>query len=114
MTNPSSPSPSVPTPKLGDILSCGWGYEQTRYDFYQVVGVTAKSVKIRQIAKTYVTVAGGGYATVVPVKDSFLPNEKTMTKRVSSWDSKRYSVKVSDYSWAALWDGEPESESGEH
>jgi hypothetical protein len=33
-----------------DIYYDSWGYEQTNIDFYQVVGVTEKSVVIRRIA----------------------------------------------------------------
>lgn len=99
------------TPAIGDILSCGWGYDQTRYDFYQVVGVTAKSVKIRQIAKTYITNHGNGCTTVMPVKDSFTGDP--LTKRVGDSEA-GYAVRISNYSSARLWDGNPESESGDH
>jgi hypothetical protein len=110
----TAPAPAPKTPAVGDILSAGWGYEQTRYDFYQVVAVTKASVKIRKINKTYVTQSGGGYATVMPVKDSFAAEENTMTKRVKSWSDGRYAVRIASYSHASLWDGKPESESGDY
>lgn len=111
--NPSSSA--APSPKVGDILSSDWGYEQTRYTFYQVVGVTAKSVKLRKIAKVYVTRSGGGYATVMPVPGNFVDDDKPMTKRVGpSYRGTGYSVKITDYASASLWDGEPESESGDY
>ena len=106
-------TPATKTPAIGDILSSGWGYEQTRYDFYQVVKVTAKSVQVRQIAKTYVEHGPvQGYAKVMPVKDQF--TGEAMTKRFKSYDSKSYSIGISSYSSASLWDGNPEQESGDY
>ena len=100
-------------PQVGDVLSCGWGYEQTRYDFYQVVKVTAKSVQIREIGKTYVTVGVAGQATVVPVKGQFVG--ASMTKRYrGDYQGIGYYCNVTSYSSARLWDGAPQHESGEH
>ncbi len=104
-------------PQVGDILSCGWGYEQTRYDFYQVVGVTAASVRIRKVTKRCVRGGSTGMhdAHVVPVPGVFA-SDKVATKRYrkGGWDGTGYSVKISDYSSASLWDGQPEHESGDH
>jgi hypothetical protein len=36
-------------PRVGDILVRTWGYDQTNVDFYQVLAVTARSVRIRPI-----------------------------------------------------------------
>lgn len=111
----------VRMPQVGDILSTGWGYEQTRYDFYQVVGVTKASVKIRKIAKVVVEMQKGpGCQTVAPVKDSFV-SDKPLTKRFKH-DSGRwggnskidYSCKIESYATASLWDGKPEQESGDY
>jgi hypothetical protein len=35
--------------RIGDILHTSWGYSMTLNSFYQVVGVTAKSVKVVQL-----------------------------------------------------------------
>lgn len=85
----------------------------SRYDFYEVVAVTKASVKILPIAKTYVANHGGGSATVMPVKGSFVGEHKPMTKRFRPNEG-GYSVKITDYSWARSWDGSPEHESGDH
>jgi hypothetical protein len=37
------------TMQIGDILYSSWGYDQTNIDYYEVVGVTKKCVKIRSI-----------------------------------------------------------------
>ena len=36
--------------KLGDILVMSWGWEQTNLDFFQVVAVTEKSVRLVEIS----------------------------------------------------------------
>lgn len=33
----------------GDIFSMTWGYDQTNVDFFQVIGVTEKSCKVREV-----------------------------------------------------------------
>lgn len=114
-------------PQSGDILSCSWGYDQTRVDFYQVVKVTAKTVTVREIAKRYVTRGYGGEATVMPVVDAFVANEKPLASRrfhfpqATSYRDReynenkwRYSIRVTDFSHAHLWAGDACHESGEH
>lgn len=64
-------------PQVGDILACGWGWEQTRYDFYQVVKVMAKSVRIAQIESRYTAYNGHGSATVVPIPDALKTHRGT-------------------------------------
>ena len=38
--------------KIGDILVMSWGYEQTNLDFFQVVAVTEKSVRLVEVKMT--------------------------------------------------------------
>ncbi len=35
--------------KVGDILRCSWGYDQTNIDFYEVVKTSANTVQILEI-----------------------------------------------------------------
>lgn len=86
--------------KVGDILYSSWGYDQTNIDFYEVVGVTSKSIKIRKVANKTVK-SNGPDDFVVPVKGRFI--ESPMTKRVKS----RGEVKIESYAWAYPWDGKP-------
>jgi hypothetical protein len=37
--------------KIGDIVYNSWGYDQTNIDFYEVVGSTEKTVKLRQLCQ---------------------------------------------------------------
>ena len=47
---------TVRAPKVGDILESSWGYDETHRDFYQVVGVTPSSVRLRKLATRVVNV----------------------------------------------------------
>jgi uncharacterized membrane-anchored protein YjiN (DUF445 family) len=41
--------------KVGDVLYMSWGYEQTNLNFFQVVAVTEKSVRIVEVAMKQTT-----------------------------------------------------------
>lgn len=68
--------------KVGDIFYNSWGYEQTNVDFYQVVAVTEKSVKVREIGQHAEETAFMSGRTTAK-KDHFI-SEKVMTKKVCS------------------------------
>jgi hypothetical protein len=92
------------TPKVNDILASSWGHEQTNVDFYKVIKVTDKSIRIEQVAtaeedKGYLT----GEATAVP--DSVVG--EAMTKRFYLVGDDRYGCRIASYASAYLWDGKP-------
>ncbi len=95
---------------IGEVFVASWGYEQTNIDFYQIVGVTAKNVKLRPIEQHKEwkkTDSGaedrtaGGYAT--PIKDNFTGD--AFSRR---YDNEYKSVKIGDRNYARLWDGKAE------
>ena len=96
--------------KIGDILESSWGYDQTNVDFYEVVGVTNKSVKIEKIGNTTVSDDGPGGLSVVP--NTSYRSGNVMLKRVSSVsaDGKSGWVSLTSYSGANKWDGTPQHE----
>lgn len=102
----SVPSPAVATPKVGEILYCSWGYDQTNVDWYEVLAVTKASIKIRQISGRIIE-PGKGSDKVVPVPGSAERDAKVLTKRVKHYEG-RYYVTISSYSSAYLWDGKPQ------
>ncbi len=117
-----TPAPAIKAPKIGDILRCSWGYDQTNVDWYEVIAVTKASVRIRAIASKCVE-DHGPTTMVVPVPGSFLDpgngwkkddavySEKGATKRFRpSGDG--YAVRIESYSSAYLWDGKPAYETG--
>lgn len=90
--------------KVGDILHCSWGYDQTNCDFYQVVEVTDKSIWIREIGHTTVGPDGFMCTYLMPAKDKFLKNAPVMRKTVQNSWGEDY-VTMSSYSSASKWDG---------
>jgi len=95
--------------QVGDIFYSSWGYDQTNVDFYQVVGLTGASVKVRQIAQRTVRSGGPGGDSVVAVPDHFVG--EVMTKRIQNY-SDRPSFSLNSYSDASLWDGTPKYQTG--
>ncbi len=95
------------TPKVGDILCCAWGYDQTNVDFYKVLKVLSKSVIIQHIAAK-VTEKGFMSGEAVPYEPHTVDkyDSETKTKRVNL-DRDGYNVRISSYSTAFLWDGKP-------
>lgn len=93
--------------KVGDILVSSWGYEQTNVDWYQVVGVTAKSVKIREI-KGRVQETGFMSGESVPIPDAFIDNlwfGEQKTARINSFG--RVNITSDGHITAKKWDGYP-------
>jgi len=45
--------------KIGDVLYQSWGYDQTNIDFFEVVGIGEKSVKVRAISQNMVEGSDG-------------------------------------------------------
>lgn len=69
---------------VGDVLCSVWGYEQTNYDFYKVIKVTAKTITIEKL---------NGYD-----KGKVLKNKKT---RCFMQDGSEYCVSLNSYSSAS-------------
>lgn len=89
----------------GDIFVTTWGYEQTNADFYQVIGVTPKGVRIRHI-KSKSKIEGqsmSGYA--IPVKNEFDGSPKT--KRIIIYDGEEKIRIGESQGLADKWDGNP-------
>lgn len=84
--------------KIGEVFVASWGYEQTNVDFYQVIGLTAKSVRLRAIAQER---TADGYTT--PIENKFIGD--VFTRR---YDNKHKHVKIADYSHGRIWNGKPQ------
>lgn len=99
--------------RVGDVIVNSWGWEQTNIDFFQVVGVTKASVKIREIAGDYTPSENAFLAgTTVPKIGEFTSDE-VKTKRVGSYhiggdeiDTIRF-----PYGTGRKWNGKPQYES---
>lgn len=99
-------------PKVGDILVSTWGYEQTNADFYEVVGVTGKSVNIRQLEEKETSEPGNWmFGKSVPVRGVY---RGTPSRKLVKVSGTSYYVKINSYASAWLWDGQPVSVSHTH
>lgn len=91
------------TLKIGDILSCSWGYDQTNVDYYQVTRVPGPhSVEIRKIAANSGPETGFMTAYCTAAKDQFVG--EPMIKRASADNC----VRIASYACASPWDGKPD------
>lgn len=79
--------------KVGDVFLCSWGYDQTNTDFYQAVGLTKASVKVRRIRHSVVE-TGMMCGQSTPIVNSFIGDE-IKTKRING-----DGFRVNSYSWA--------------
>lgn len=70
--------------KVGDILYDSWGYDQTNIDYFQVVSVGNRSVKIRSIGQKFVRGDAGWAETISPAKDDFIGEEMNRNLQVDS------------------------------
>ncbi|TGN64200.1 hypothetical protein EXE59_09740 [Nocardioides eburneiflavus] len=95
--------------KVGDIFVSSWGWDQTNIDYYEVVALTAASVKVVEVGFTKVgDEFDGMYEQVVP--DQTRRSTHVMTKRIRC--SNRPYFRVTDYASAGLWDGAPKRRTG--
>lgn len=119
-------SPAEVGVTVGSIFYSSWGYGQANIDYYKVVGVTPKGVKVVKVGKKTVPPPDGKghftYEHVVPDPDVVIPRSrwdikegddpcKPMTKRLKTWgegERRTVSFTVTSYADAYLWDGKPE------
>jgi hypothetical protein len=98
--------------KIGQVLYDSWGWEQTNIDFYQVVEVKPKSIKMQRIASKYASSENqkgisSMAAYVEPVQNEFIrePELKKINVMLSG-ESHSYYIK-SDHGWINLYENRP-------
>lgn len=114
--------------KVGDVFVSSWGYDQTNVDFYKVVGLTPKGVKVqkwkqRSVGPERVTVGDGPVqvrdtSAVTPGMDFWDREAATkhvdasvLTKRLVTY-GRSVGFTLTSYSSASLWDGAPKYQTG--
>lgn len=108
-----------PTVKVGDFFYASWGWDQTNIDFYKVVGLTPKGVKIQHWTSA-TTQSVTGADMVIPgveavsgawvTKDGVSVYERDVeapveTKRLKSFDAGKFYLHWKSYADLYLWDG---------
>lgn len=106
--------------KIGDFFVDSWGYDQTNIDFYKVVGMTAKMIKVQAWQSRQVDGDGGpAYNAMVPGDgpkevgvwrpdgqggyDYVATEAPVELKRLT--DAGKLSISINSYRTAFLWDG---------
>ena len=92
--------------KVGDILSCVWGYSMTIVDFYRVVKVLPSSVKIEKLQPKRVSGDSFG-GTCVPTDKAIKSGVDGKTYRVLFTGDGEPCLKIESYAYARPWDGLP-------
>ena len=75
---------------VGEILSSSWGYEQTNWDFYQIVKMSDKSIWIQEIDVESKSSSYMSYE-VRPIKDKFKKESKVIRKTIKDY------IKLNDF-----------------
>jgi len=110
------------TVQVGDFFEESWGYDQTNVTFYQVVRIseTGKTVWLRRVQSAAVSDDGGPTTHVAPLADTWSEISAVRTRdgllkrRLRrSPTYKEWSVNMTSYSNAYLWDCKPAYETGQ-
>jgi hypothetical protein len=102
------PAPADVGVSVGSIFYSSWGYDQTNVSFYEVVGLTPASVKVREVAKSFVSQNGPGGNKVIPQPGNYIGGE--MTKRLQNSGYRDAAITINSSETAWLWDGKPQYE----
>ena len=89
--------------KEGDILYCSWGYDQTQVDFYKVKEVIGSN-RIKIVPMTAIVAKQSTGA------DYMVAGEEKGEPMLKVANGRQNSVKITSYSNAYLWDGQPKYE----
>lgn len=123
--------------KVGDFFVSSWGYDQTNVDFYRVVALTPKGMKVQKwrgavdhsdIHDYLVPNADGGPFTReywqdyvdgkhVRLDEPIVEVAPIEQKRIQMWDGpngRTVCANVNSYSNMYKWDGKPQYQTGAH
>ena len=100
---------------IGDIVVNSWGYEQTNVEFYQVIEVLNKKIRVRQIKSDLVSAVGSMSGKVMPLKDEFLDGDDDeillLSLKADIYTNGDIKARICDpkrfYNFRK-WDGQPE------
>lgn len=98
--------------KIGDIICNSWGCEQTNIDFFQVVEVKNRVIKIKEVYKEYKE-TGFLCGNSIPLPNRFKENGREYQLRVSfKYISDEPTLSnPKSYYYMHKWSGKPEYES---
>tara|TARA_R110000796_G_scaffold222497_1_gene338688 strand:+ start:14 stop:601 length:588 start_codon:yes stop_codon:yes gene_type:complete len=93
--------------KIGDVLYCSWGYDQTNIDFFKVSKLIGKNkVALIPVSGAY-TEQNGAYGNKVVASDECSRNSFITKEKNYMVDGSNNSITISSFANAYLWDGKP-------
>lgn len=105
----SEPAPNAHGCRVGDLLYCEWGYEQTNVNFYQITALKGKRTievcEVRQVRKDI----GDMQGICRPVRDAFI-GDNTYTLRTFDPEQRGGVANAPGHNGRHLlykWDGRP-------
>ena len=104
----SALSPVEEGVQVGDHYYTSWGYDQTNVEFYEVVGLTPKGVKVRQVASRNVA-EQGPHDSVLAAAGVYTGPVETKVLRPCGRKGGALSF---GHKSAWLWDGKPQYVTG--
>jgi hypothetical protein len=130
-------APATVGVKVGDYFYASWGYDQTNVDWFRVVGLTPKGVKIQKVFGTTVDDGEGGPVTyVAPTPEPYTTETRIydedgnvtwddqgriatevkiapiVTKRLQSYGGDSVYLPWRSYTNLYRWDGKPKYQTG--
>lgn len=92
--------------KIGDIVFNSWGWEQTNIDYYQVVEITGKKIKVMELMEEREE-TGFMSGHSVPKKDNFVKDGKHYLLSLKFYGDQVYIVNPESFYYFRKWDGSP-------
>jgi hypothetical protein len=96
--------------QIGDIILNSWGYDQTNVDFYQVIEVLNKKIRVQSICGDYKQ-SGFDCGYTTPIKDKFSNKNEVLLLSLKYSGDKVYICNPESYAYFHKWSGKPEYES---
>ena len=90
--------------KVGDILDATWGYDQTNWDYYQVIAVNGKQITVQELAQKR-NETGWLQGECEPIPNKFLKDSAPLKRIVRPGYQEGYSVKIKEFIHASPWNG---------
>jgi len=93
--------------RVGDVVVTTWGYEQTNASFYEVVGVTAKACRLRELEHDDTEArpqSMSGHAT--PRRNEYR-SEPFLARLAPHWREGEAPYVNTPHGSASLWDDRP-------
>lgn len=97
---------------IGEIIVNSWGYEQTNVEFYQVVEVLNKKIRVRELQQE--RIKGGEHSSmsceVLPIKDEFCGDDLLLLSlKINPWGNNDVAIcNPQNYYFFRKWDGSSE------